>query len=260
MWNEVTEMPATLTEFYNSDSWLAGYRASLFLGLPTTTISGQDYLRNDAGQVLIDPGTGYPLTSTNYMKIGDRNPDMVFGVQNRFNYKSLSLSFLFDVKVGGDILNGTEQWLAQNGLSVRTLNREENRIIPGVLNDGLQNTANPTKNTIMIRPYFQNDYYTGRTYAVDFIEHDVNWVRLKDVTLSYALGKNALNKLKAFSSASLFVTGTDLFIVTNYSGPDPGVNGNTPATGGVGSFGIDYGNTALPIGINFGLRAAFKNN
>lgn len=260
MWNKVTDMPSTLTEFYNSDSWLAGYRASLFLGKPTTTISGQNYLKNTAGQILIDPGTGYPLTDPNYTSIGDRNPLFAVGVQNRFSYKNLSLSFLFDVKIGGDVLNGTEQWMAQNGLSVRTLNREEVRIIPGVLNDGLQNTATPTANTIPIRPYFQNDYYLGRTYAVDFVEHDVNWVRLKDITLAYSLGARSLKKLRAFSAVSIFATGTDLFIITNYSGPDPGVNGNTPATGGVGSFAIDYGNTALPIGVNFGLRVTFKNN
>jgi hypothetical protein len=145
-------------------------------------------------------------------------------------------------------------------LSVRTLDREEVRIIPGVLNDGLQESATPTINTIPIRPYFQNDYYTGRSYAVDYVEHDVNWVRLKDITLSYNVGGKLLRQLRAFSAVSLFVTGTDLFILTNYSGPDPGVNGNTPATGGVGSFAIDFGNTALPMGLNFGLRASFKNN
>jgi hypothetical protein len=65
--------------------------------------------------------------------------------------------------------------------------------------------------------------------------------------------------LKLFSAASLFVTGTDLFILTNYSGVDPSANGNTPATGGVGGFAIDLGNTPTPIGVNFGIRVAFKN-
>jgi TonB-linked SusC/RagA family outer membrane protein len=260
MWNNVTYLPANLPEYYNSDSWLAGYRASLFYNQPTTTIAGQNYLRNSKGQILIDPGTGYPLTDPNYTSIGDRNPDFVLGIGNRVRYKSIRLSFLFDVKIGGDVLNGTEQYLAQVGLSKRTLDRERSRIIPGVLQDGLQETANPTINTIPILPYFQNDYYTGRTYAVDFVEHDVNWLRLRDVSLSVDLSRKVLNKLRIFSSGSVFVTGTDLFILSNYTGPDPSVNGNTPATGGVGSFAIDYGNTATPIGINFGVRVAFKNN
>jgi len=257
MENKVTRLP--LPEFYNSDSWLAGYRASLYRGLPTTTIGGTNYLRNNAGAILIEPGTGYPVVDPNYVMIGDRNPDFTMGIVNNFNYKNLRLSFTLDIKKGGDVLNGTEQYLATVGLSKRTLDRETARIIPGVLQDGLQNSANPTKNTIAILPYYQNDYYTGRLYSVDFVEHDVNWLRLRDVTLSYALGKKALHSLKIFSSASVFVTGTDLFMITNYSGPDPASNGNTPATGGVGGFAIDLGATSTPIGINAGLRVSFKN-
>jgi TonB-linked SusC/RagA family outer membrane protein len=257
MHNKVTRLP--LPEFYNSDSWLAGYRASLYRGLPTTTIGGQDYLRNNKGQILIDPGTGYPLTDPNYVRIGDRNPDFVIGLTNNFSFKTLRLGFTLDWKQGGDVLNGTEQFLVQQGLSLRTLDREQTRIIPGVLNDGLQNSATPSVNTIPITPYYQNDYYQGRTYAVDYVEKDVNWLRLRDVTLNYTAGKVALQKLKVFSSFNLFVTGTDLFILTNYSGVDPSVNGNTPATGGVGGFAIDLNNTPTPIGINFGMRVSFKN-
>ncbi len=255
--NKVTRLP--LPEFYNSDSWLAGYRASLYRGLPTTTIGGTNYLRNTAGQILIDPSSGYPVVDPNYVSIGDRNPDFNMGIVNNFNYRNIKLSFTLDWKKGGDVLNGTEQQLVIAGLSKRTLDREVTRIIPGVLQDGLQNSANPTVNTIPITPYFQNDYYTGRTYSVDFVEHDVNWLRLRDVTLSYAFGKKMLDRARIFSAASLFVTGTDLFIITNYSGLDPASNGNTPATGGVGGFAIDLGTTPTPIGVNVGLRVAFKN-
>ena len=255
--NQVTRLP--LPEFYNSDTWLAGYRASLFRGLPTTTIGGQNYLKTNSGQNLIDPGTGYPLTDPNYTNIGDRNPDFVMGFVNSFRIHNFNLSFTMDWKSGGDVLNGTEQFLVQQGLSTRTLDREKTVVIQGVLNDGLQNTNNPTVNTIPVNPYFQNDYYAGRTYAVDFVEKDVNWLRLRDVTLNYNFGKKALNRLKIFSNASAFVTGTDLFILTNYTGIDPAVNGNTPATGGVGGFAIDFGSTPTPIGINCGIRVSFKN-
>ncbi len=257
MENKVTYLP--LPEYYNSDSWLAGYRASLYRNQPTTTIGGLNYLRNAKGDILIDPNNGYPISDPNYVKIGDRNPDFVMGIVNNVNYKNLKLSFTLDWKQGGDVLNGTEQQLVIAGLSKRTLDRETIRIIPGVLQDGLQNSANPTVNTIPINPFYQNDYYQGRTYAVDFVEHDVSWLRLRDVTLSYAFGKKILDKSRIFSAASVFVTGTDLFTITNYSGVDPAANGNTPATGGVGAFAIDLGNTPTPMGINTGLRVTFKN-
>jgi hypothetical protein len=232
----------------------------LFRGFPTTTIGGLDYLRNNNGQILIDPGTGYPLQRPQYSSIGDRNPDFIGGITNNFRFKNFSFGFTFDVKYGGDVFNGTELVLYQNGLSKRTLDREKIRIIPGVLQDGKENTANPTVNTIAINPLFQSDFYTGRSFAIDFVEKDVHWLRLRDVTMSYSLGKKALNKLRIFEAARLFVTGTDLFILTNYSGVDPSSSGNTPATGGVGSFAIDLMNTPVPIGVNFGIRTTLKNS
>lgn len=92
----------------------------------------------------------------------------------------------------------------------------------------------------------------------DFVERDINWVRLKDVTLSYNVPKSFLeSKVKAIKSLSLFVTGTDLFLITNYRGLDPVILGNNAAVLGSGSAGMDYGNFPLPLGINFGLKVGF---
>jgi TonB-linked SusC/RagA family outer membrane protein len=179
--NIVTDL--ALPEFYNSDTWLGNYRASLFRGFPTTTIGGQNYLRNTNGVILISPTTGYPIADGRYSSIGDRNPDFVMGLTNRVRYKNFSLSFTLDLKKGGDVINGTELNLYIQGLSKLTLDREKIRIIPGVLQDGLENTANPTKNTIAINPMFQTDYFQNTAYAVDFVEHDVDWLRLRDITL-----------------------------------------------------------------------------
>jgi hypothetical protein len=81
-----------------------------------------------------------------------------------------------------------------------------------------------------------------------FIEKNINWVRLRDVTLQYNLPERLMR------NASVFVTGTDLFLITNYTGLDPVVNGNDAAVGGAGGVGIDYGNFPIPRGLNFGLR------
>ena len=59
------------------------------------------------------------------------------------------------------------------------------------------------------------------------------------------------------ADASVFVKGTDLFLITNYTGLDPIVNGNTAAVGGSGGVGIDFGNFPMPRGFNFGIRMGF---
>jgi len=259
MTNRITRIPDNIPEFYNSDTWLGNFRAGLTRNGTITQLTGQNYLKNNAGQILIDPTNGYPVADPNYTKIADRNPDFQLGFSNYFTIKNVTISFLLDIKKGGDILNANEIWMTQNGVSLRTLDREVPRILPGVLRDGLENTATPTPNNITIVPMYQSDYYTGRTYAVDYVEHDVNWLRLRDITVRFNAGKHLLDKMKYFSSASAFVTGTDLFLLTNYTGVDPTAAGNSSATLGNGSFGIDFGSISIPRGFNFGLSFQFKN-
>ena len=148
-------------------------------------------------------------------------------------------------------------YLTLQGKSQRTADRETPRIIEGVLADGLQNTATPTKNTIVIVPYYQQGYYTSMPEE-EFVEKDVNWFRLRDLTLSYSLNANMLKKLRAFKTLSIFMTGNDLLLLTNYRGADPSSNGNTAASFGVGAFGFDYGNLPTPVSLNFGIKATFK--
>ena len=88
----------------------------------------------------------------------------------------------------------------------------------------------------------------------EFIERDVNFFRLRDITLSYTFKKDFI---KGFKSMSAFVTGNDLILLTNYSGADPSVNGNTAGGRGVGAFGFDYGTLSAPMQLNVGIRASF---
>jgi TonB-linked SusC/RagA family outer membrane protein len=257
MTNRIIRIPDNIPEFYNSDTWLGNFRAGLTRNGTITQLTGQNYLKNNAGQVLIDPTSGYPLPDPNYTKIADRNPDFQLGISNSFTIKQLTFSFLLDLKVGGDILNANEIWMTQNGVSLRTLDREVSRIYPGVLRDGLENTATPTNNNISVLPHFQSSIYTDRAYAVDYVEKDVSWLRMRDMTLRYTASKKLLDKLKYFSSASIFFTATDVFMFTNYTGVDPSAAGNSAATLGNGSFGIDFGSLSIPRGFNFGLALQF---
>jgi hypothetical protein len=171
----------------------------------------------------------------------------MIGLTNNIKRGNLALSFLWDIRKGGDVFNATEQYLTARGLSPRTLDRWEPRVIEGVLRDGKENSTTPTPNTIVVVPAVQTSYYTNISEEL-FIEKDINWLRLRDVTVSYTLPERLIR------NASVFITGTDLFLWTNYSGLDPIVNGNTAAVGGSGAAGIDFGNFPIPRGINFGIK------
>jgi hypothetical protein len=257
MWNQLIELPKNVAEYYIADTWVyANARGGLILGNPTTTITGFGYSRNRQGEILISPTTGLPIIENAFKVRGDRNPDFTVGWNNSFSYKDLRLNFLWDLKKGGDIYNGTEQYLTVIGRSKLTADRMTPRVIKGVLSDGLENSETPTKNTISIIPYYNDQYY--RTLPEEaFVQKDVNWLRLRDITLSYTIPEKFSRRIRGTKSLGLFLTANDLILITNYAGADPGVNGGTAGGRGVGAFGFDYGTLPPPVSVNFGLRASF---
>jgi TonB-linked SusC/RagA family outer membrane protein len=249
---KVLALPGQIPESYISDTWLFGnVRNGTTPGSSTRALTGLFYLRNNQGEILIDPTTGLPIRSTDFFNAGyDRQPDYTIGLTNTLRRGRMSLSFLLDIRKGGDVFNATEHYLTARGLATSTLDRDQPRVIKGVLRDGKENTANPTVNTIVIVPAIQTGYYTNMSEEL-FIEKNINWLRLRDVTFSFPLpGRFGTN-------ASGFVTATDLFLLTNYTGMDPVVNGNTAAVGGSSAQGIDFGNFPMPRGVNFGIRTTF---
>jgi TonB-linked SusC/RagA family outer membrane protein len=252
---KVLALPHALPESYVSDTWLYGnVRNGTAPGLSTMSLTGLYYLRDTVPgrhEILIDPTTGLPLRSAAFIDGGyDRQPDYTVGLTNNFKFKRVSLNFLLDFRKGGDVFNATQHFLTVRGLGTNTLDRDQPRVIKGVLRDGNENTDHPTQNTIVVVPSVNTGYYTNMSEEL-FIEKNINWVRLRDITLSLALPE------RFAKNASVYVTGTDLFLITNYTGMDPIVNGNSAAVGGSSGVGIDYGNFPIPRGLNFGVRMGF---
>jgi ferric enterobactin receptor len=245
-----------LPELYDSDTWVVGaVRSAAAPGRSTGTVTGTRFDRNKNGDILISPTTGLPTTSdATYYPIGDRTPKFTTGLLNNFRYKSWNLSFLWDLRYGGDVVNGTEYELYTRGISVKTLDREIPRVITGVLADGLQNTDHPTRNTISVTPYSNTAYYSTNVSPEMFVEHNIKALRLRDITLNYELPQSAIKRIRFIKSLGIFVTVTDAVLITNYSGIDPESNATNASAGGIGGFGIDYGNVGKPIGVNLGLR------
>jgi TonB-linked SusC/RagA family outer membrane protein len=274
----VKSLPADVAEYYNSDTWLYNNaRASAFVSDlssyfknvdnleyyqqwagSATSIGGFSYLRNKAGDVLVNPATGLPIKNTNFLPIGDRNPDFTIGLRNSFTYKGFNLSFLLDIRKGGDVFNGTAMLLYERGISTKTLDRDTPIVFKGVLRDGYENTGTPTQNTIQITPSTSvNQGFYSSLAESDFVERNVNWLRMRDISLSYTIPKKALSSVKFIKNASVFVRGTELFLITNYTGADPSVNGTTATSLGVGAAGIDFGTISLPRSISTGLSVTF---
>jgi hypothetical protein len=251
----VKSLAEELPELYDSDTWiLGGVRSAVHPGYSIGSLSGTSFKRNAKGDILINPSTGLPIAGNgNYSVIADRIPDFSLGTINKFSYKNWYLTFLWDLRMGGDVLNGMDYRMYQMGYSVKTLNREEPRVINGVLQDGLEETAYPTKNNIAVTPYTSSVYYTTNVEPKMFVEKDIWTMRLRDVTLRYKLPQSWTSRIGRNVGLDIFFTATDLVMFTNYTGLDPESNSNTPGIGGIGGYGIDYGNMGRPKGYNFGL-------
>ncbi len=176
-----------------------------------------------------------------------------------FKYKNFSVSALLDGRLGATIVNGTKRIMMTNGYSWESVDmrKEGSKVFNGVLKDGNENTETPTPNNIAVKLGDIQYGYAG--VDPNWIEKDVNYLRLGEVRLNYNFNRKWLEKISkgVISAASVFATGTDLFVWTNYSGIDVVGNSNSASLGGTGGVGFDMMAIAAPRGLSFGVNITF---
>jgi TonB-linked SusC/RagA family outer membrane protein len=221
-------------------------------GEPYSVFYGTGFMRSQNGDVIIG-NDGYPLrqmpTAENPsgdIKIGDPNPDFLLGIRNNFSYKGVGLTFLWDIRVGGDVANISTNWQRAQGVPTFTYDRGHMVVFKGVTADGSPNTQ-----AVLIdqASYYARANYGDRTIAERFVE-DGSWVRLRDVTLSYNLPKSLIGKI-GLKSMDFGIYGRNLLLFTGYSGIDPETNFAGPNT----SMGVDAFGTPTTRTYGVSLRA-----
>ena len=229
---------------------------SAYLGGSTTALTGKDYQRNAAGQVIVDEN-GYPKINPNKNElIGNREAKFQAGLNSTMNIYGVQFSFLFDGRYGGDVLNVTGRNLISSGNhKILETYRGRQVVFNGVMekvnDDGtveyLPNTKPITLNQTTITNYFYN-------VSTNFIE-DGSYLRLSYVTLGYDFAKLMKNQ-KFFKGLKLNFTCNNVFVLTKYTGSDPVCNAST-GQGGTGSAGIDNSPVPSTRSYNISLSASF---
>ena len=259
--------------FYPTDAQFGTVKAAsipnggYFLGM-----TGSPYLReNDTngkpipnGRYQVDPTTGlYKLNTLNPV-VGNREPDFLGGINNTLRYKKFTLSFLLDIRKGGDVYNGTEYTMIVNGLSKKTLlNDRQSVTVSGVNSQtgaDFNQTYNADQSYIINGTTYAGSYLIQRYWAnyaansMNFIT-SVNWVKLRSLSLTYDFS-NILKNQKVIKGISATAAGTNLLTLTNYKGMDPEVSA-AGGTGGSGSTGIDYLGVPAVASFTFGINLTF---
>jgi len=223
------------------------------VGQPYGAIYGNGFQRNDAGQMIIGED-GWPLQDPEQNVYGDPNPDFTLGVRNTFTVmNNLKVSAFLDVRQGGDMWCGTCGVMDYFGTSAKTGElRDQMVTFEGVNADGATNTV--------AVPYADVQQGVGGSYWVrygfggitEMNIFDTSWIRLRELTLSYSLGKGIAEKL-GMQDATISLTGRNLWLNTDYPGIDPETN----LTGSSNGFGLDYFNMPNAKSYAFTLRGSF---
>ena len=238
-------------------------------GQPQYNADGSQKMKtveNENGRYKIDPTTGlYKIHTSSNDVVGNREPKLIGGLNNTFRIKDFTLSFLLDFRFGGAVYNGTEYCMVDNGLSkLTTLNNRESVTFSGVnaeTGEPMTVTYDADKTyTIsgveysgrnMIQRYWSN--YASNSY--NFIT-DVNWLKLRSLSLTYDLSRLILKKQNVIKRLAVNLTGTNLFTWTNYKGMDPEVS-TAGGTGGSGAVGIDWNSVPAVSSFTFGVNVTF---
>jgi hypothetical protein len=176
--------------------------------------------------------------------VGDPNPDFMMGIRNTFTYKGFELTFLFDIRQGGDVYNGTKNVMNSLGTSKQTENRDEDYIFPGV------NATTGLPNTVVVK---RNAAYYGAQGGLAGLSEaaieDGSYVRLRELGFSYNMPSKMLSKTP-FKGISLGINSRNVLLWTKYSGIDPETN----LSGVSNSLGRDYFNMPNTRGFEFSLQ------
>jgi hypothetical protein len=120
------------------------------------------------------------ITTGELEYIGNFDPKATLGLTNIFNIGKFSLRVLVDGRIGGVVVDGTEQLIAYNGATEGTLPfREGGWNLGGVDTDG-----NPVDATISAQ-----DFWTtasgGRYGSAEFFTYDATNFRVRELALGF---------------------------------------------------------------------------
>jgi TonB-linked SusC/RagA family outer membrane protein len=239
--------------------------SALIVGQPYGVLYGSMTARDDEGNLLIDPATGLMIEATEQGVVGDPNPDFMAGWSNTFKAYGFTVSFLIDLKYGGDLYSNSIVSLLGRGVTKDTEDREKTVVIP-VYGDAntvkpiLDENGNTIPNTTQIS--FNDQYFSSgfSSFAINsFAEwqvYDATTLRLREISLGYDIPSGLLKKTP-FSLINLSVTARNLWYwvpnIPKYTNFDPEVS----TYGASNVLGVEYSAAPSTRRIGFNIKLVF---
>ena len=150
------------------------------------------------------------LTEEDLIYLGNSDPVIYGGLQNTFNIGRFKIGLYFSYSLGGKIYNYSELSMA----GAYTSNQYRYML----------NAWHPVRNPESNYPRAGTD---DRMLPSSFAVHDASYLRLKNASISYTFD---LSKKGLLKDLTVGVSGTNLFLWTNYNGFDPDVSTSGEST------------------------------
>jgi hypothetical protein len=170
------------------------------------------------------------------------------GITNNFKYKNFSLNVLIDGKFGSIVYSNLYQYAYRFGLPKETLpGRETGLTVTGVNSAG--DSFSKTWSMQDIDTYYDND----KNYTALFTFNN-NFVKLRQVILTYNIPVQKIGALKWAQAASFSLVGRNLLLLykdkkNNYFDPESSyTNGNAQ---GLEAFGVPR---TRSMGVNLSVK------
>jgi TonB-linked SusC/RagA family outer membrane protein len=224
------------------------------------SMRGNVVLKDLDGDEIVTYGGGHADRTT----IGSPLPKFFGGMNNTFSYKGFELSVFLQYVYGNKIFNSTRQALetmhiapGQALIVNSTAESFENRWISS---DVLDEEGNVIWAQNRHTPYpatnFAGNNVDQREAHDGFVE-DGSYLRLKNLSFGYSIPRKYLTRVN-LTSAKLYVSATNLWTLTNYSGYDPEVN-SVSGSGIESNLGIgrDRGSYPQSRTITMGINISF---
>lgn len=169
-------------------------------------------IRDENGNVTGSEGTN-DYAQANLQVVGKASPKFAGGFVNTIQYKGIGLRVTSNYVYGNDVYNYTREKYdsdgAYLGYNMMSLKSDWNR---------WEKPGNIATHPKLVMNGNKNSNKTSSRYL-----EDGSFLRIRNITLSYDLQKNWIEKLK-MQTCRLFVSVDNPFTFTKFSGTDPEVN------------------------------------
>ena len=193
---------------------------------PLKNASGAAYSAGDIH--FVDQNGDDVIDDRDRVNLGNANPTLFGTINTNIQYKGFELSANFGYSVGNKMYNAVRR-------SMESMSDFSNQLIS-------VNNRWMAEGQITSMPRASYGDLMGNSQFSDRWIENASYIKLKEVTLSY--------NFKFLNGTTVYITGENLFSVTNYLGLDP----ETMYSYDTSLRGFDYGKISLPRSLKIGFN------